>query len=154
MTKNRREEALKNLSWIRNLPQDDLYMIEEVSFIDASLEEQAASIGVGFWKPFKAVGNNRRVQWRFLLGCMLFLWQNGSGINAINYYSPTVFASIGVSGGNTSFLTTGIFGVVKTSLTFVWLFYLIDHLGRRKLLMIGAAGGSICMWIIGEALLL
>lgn len=71
------------------------------------------------------------------------------GINAINYYSPTVFASIGISGTNTSFLTTGIFGVVKTTLTFIWLFFLIDRLGRRNLLMIGAAGGSICMWIIG-----
>lgn len=74
--------------------------------------------------------------------------QNGSGINAINYYSPTVFKSIGVTGTNTGFLTTGIFGVVKTVLTFVWLLYLIDHLGRTKLLMIGAAGGSLCMWYI------
>lgn len=74
---------------------------------------------------------------------------SGSGINAINYYSPTVFASIGIRGTNTSFLTTGIFGVVKTVVTFIWLLVLIDHMGRRKLLMIGAIGGSICMWIIG-----
>lgn len=26
---------------------------------------------------------------------------------------------------------------------------LIDHLGRRLLLMIGAIGGSLCMWFIG-----
>ncbi|KAI7237355.1 putative quinate [Hortaea werneckii] len=149
MSKNRRELAIKNLCWIRNLPEDEMYIVEEVAFIDAAIEEQNAAIGVGFWKPFKAVGQNRKVQWRFVLGCMLFLFQNGSGINAINYYSPTVFKSIGISGGNTSFLTTGIFGVVKTVLTFVWLFVLIDRLGRRKLLMFGAAGGSICMWIIG-----
>jgi hypothetical protein len=80
---------------------------------------------------------------------MLFLWQNGSGINAINYYSPTVFKSIGINGTSASFLTTGIFGVVKTVLTIVWLLYLIDRLGRRNLLMYGALGGSICMWIIG-----
>jgi hypothetical protein len=76
---------------------------------------------------------------------MLFLWQNGSGINAINYYSPTVFKSLGVTEG---FLTTGIFGVVKTFMTFVWLIWLIDHLGRTKLLMIGGFGGSLCMWYI------
>jgi hypothetical protein len=46
-------------------------------------------------------------------------------------------------------LTTGIFGVVKTALTFVWLFVLIDHMGRRNLLMVGAIGGSLCMWFIG-----
>ncbi|TKA83846.1 Quinate permease [Friedmanniomyces simplex] len=146
---NKREKALKNLSWIRNLHPDDLYIVEEVAFIDAALEEQAATIGTGFWKPFKAVGQNHRVQWRFFLGGMLFLWQNGSGINAINYYSPTVFKSIGINGTSTGFLTTGIFGVVKTALALVWLFILIDRLGRRNLLIIGAAGGSVCMFIIG-----
>ncbi|KAI7352578.1 putative quinate [Hortaea werneckii] len=48
MQKKVREEALKNLSWIRNLPQDDIYMVEEVAYIDGSLEEQAAAIGIGF----------------------------------------------------------------------------------------------------------
>jgi len=149
LSKGKREQALKNLCWIRKLPQDELYIVEEVAFLDAALEEQAAAIGVGFWKPFKAVGKNRKIQWRFFLGGILFMWQNGSGINAINYYSPTVFASIGITGTNTAFLTTGLFGVVKTCLTLIWLFFLIDRLGRRKLLMFGASGGSICMWIIG-----
>ncbi|KAK1811626.1 hypothetical protein LTR12_014014 [Friedmanniomyces endolithicus] len=146
---NKREKAIKNLSWIRNLHPDDLYIVEEIAFIDAAIEEQAATIGMGFWKPFKAVGQSHRVQWRFFLGGMLFLWQNGSGINAINYYSPTVFKSIGINGTSTGFLTTGIFGVVKTALTLVWLFFLIDRLGRRNLLMIGGAGGGVCMFIIG-----
>lgn len=152
-SKGRREEGLRNLCWIRNLTSDDLYIVEEVAFIDAALEEQANTIGLGFWKPFKAVKQSRKVQWRFFLGSMLFLFQNGSGINAINYYSPTVFKSIGISGTNTGFLTTGIFGVVKTVLTIIWLLFLIDKLGRRKLLMIGALGGSVCMWIIGGYLL-
>jgi hypothetical protein len=37
---------------------------------------------------------------------------------------------------------------VKTVVTFIWLLWLIDNLGRTKLLMIGAAGGSLCMWYI------
>lgn len=148
LSKNRREQALKNLCWIRNLPADEIYLIEEVAFLDAALEEQNDVIGNGFWKPFKAVASNRKIQYRFFLGGILFMWQNGSGINAINYYSPTVFASLGITGTNTSFLTTGLFGVVKTCLTLVWLFLLIDRLGRRKLLMIGGCGGSVCMWII------
>lgn len=148
LSKGKREQALKNLCWIRQLSQDELYIVEEVAFLDAALEEQAAVLGQGFWKPFQAVARNRKIQWRFFLGGMLFLWQNGSGINAINYYSPTVFASIGITGTNTAFLTTGLFGVVKTCFTLIWLFFLIDRLGRRNLLMIGAVGGSICMWIL------
>ncbi|KAF2473467.1 quinate permease [Lindgomyces ingoldianus] len=148
LTKGRREQALKNLCWIRNLPADDLYIVEEVAAIDAQIEHDRIHIGPGFWKPFAAL-KQRKVLWRFFLGGMLFLWQNGSGINAINYYSPTVFKSIGIQGTNTGFLTTGIFGVVKTVVTIFWLLYLIDRLGRRNLLMLGAAGGSLCMWFIG-----
>ncbi|KAI0018600.1 general substrate transporter [Xylariomycetidae sp. FL0641] len=144
----KRDQALANLCWIRKLTPEDLYIVEEVNYIDEDLERYKREVGAGFWKPFASL-KQKKVQWRFFLGSMLFLWQNGSGINAINYYSPTVFSSIGISGTNTSFLTTGIFGVVKTVITFVWILYLIDHLGRRNLLMLGAIGGSICMWIIG-----
>lgn len=89
--RDRREEAIKNLCWMRNLPADDIYMIEEIGAIDQALEEQRSTIGLGFWKPFKAAGTSKRVMWRLFLGSMLFFWQNGAGINAINYYSPTVF---------------------------------------------------------------
>ncbi|KAL4894069.1 putative quinate permease [Aspergillus ambiguus] len=147
--RGKREQAIDNLSWIRQLSSDHIYMIEEIGAIDQSLEQQRSTIGLGFTKPFLAVWSNKRIMWRLFLGSMLFLWQNGSGINAINYYSPTVFESIGLRGANTSLLTTGIFGVVKTVVTFVWLLWLIDHLGRRLLLIIGAAGGSVCLWVVG-----
>jgi sugar porter (SP) family MFS transporter len=138
-SKGRREQAMRVLCWMRNLEPTDIYIVEEVSYIDEDLERFRKEVGAGFWKPFASL-RQPRVLWRFFLGGMLFLWQNASGINAVNYYSPTVFKSIGITGTNTTFLTTGIFGVVKTCLTFVWLLYLIDHLGRRKLLMIGATG--------------
>ena len=77
------------------------------------------------------------------------MWQNGTGINAINYYSPTVFRSLGLVGGNTSLLTTGIFGVVKTVCSLIWAFLLIDQFGRRGLLIFGSVGGAISMYIIG-----
>lgn len=88
LSKGKRELALKNLCWIRNLPPTDMYIIEEVAAIDAQIEHDRIHIGAGFWKPFAAL-KNRQVQWRFFLGSMLFLWQNGSGINAIVSHSPT-----------------------------------------------------------------
>lgn len=89
--RDRREEAIKNLCWVRGLDQTEIYIIEEIGAIDQALEEQRSSIGLGFWKPFKAAYSSKKVMWRLFLGSMLFFWQNGSGINAINYYSPTVF---------------------------------------------------------------
>ncbi|KAK0610525.1 general substrate transporter [Bombardia bombarda] len=144
----RRQEAIDVLCWMRNLEPTDVYILEEVQFMDDDLERYAKEVGKGFWRPFVAL-RQPKVQWRFFVGGILFLFQNGSGINAINYYSPTVFRSIGITGANTGFLTTGIFGVVKTALTVVWILYLVDRVGRRRMLFIGAAGGSLCMWFIG-----
>lgn len=118
--KGEREQGMANLCWIRNLSPSDIYIVEEVSYIDEDLDRYRRDVGAGFFKPFAAL-KQPKVQWRFFLGSMLFLWQNGSGINAINYYSPTVFKGLGVTGTNTSFLTTGVFGCVKTVFTFIWL---------------------------------
>lgn len=148
-SRGRREEGIRNLTWLRQLTVEDVYMQEEIFAIDNAIEEQRASVGLGFWQPFRAVIHDRKTTYRFLLGGSLFLWQNATGINAINYYSPVIFRSIGITGTNTSLLTTGIFGVIKTVITLVWLFFLIDKLGRRALLMYGAVAGSLCMWYIG-----
>ncbi|KAG0653124.1 hypothetical protein C6P46_004035, partial [Rhodotorula mucilaginosa] len=83
-----------------------------------------------------------------IITTMLFMWQNGTGINAINYYSPTIFKSIGVTGTDTSLLTTGVFGVIKTVLALVWCFIVIDRFGRRGILLVGAAGGAVSMFAI------
>jgi len=149
MSKGKREKAIKNLCWIRQLPEDDIYIKEEMYAMEQNIERQEAAGGQGFWQPFKLLARNRHIQWRFFLGGMLFFWQNASGINAINYYSPTVFKSIGIIGTNTSLFTTGLFGVVKTIGTIIYLLFLIDQFGRRRLLMIGSIGGSLCMWYVG-----
>ncbi|KAJ5175054.1 general substrate transporter [Penicillium canariense] len=145
---DRRKQAMENLCWIRQLTPTDLYITEEIAAIDQAHEDQKATVGIGLWKPFQALGQRPNMMWRLFLGCMLFFWQNGSGINAINYYSPTIFSSIGVA-SDTVNIMTGIFGVVKAVMTFVWLLFLVDQLGRRKLLLIGGITGSICMWVIG-----
>ncbi|KAA8892567.1 quinate permease [Sphaerosporella brunnea] len=148
-SKGRRPEAVANLCWIRNLAQDDAYIVEEIDAMDRQHREQLATVGDGFGAPFRAVFTNRELVKRLALGGSLFIWQNGSGINAINYYSPTVFKSIGVVGTSASLLTTGIFGVIKTAVTIVWLLYLVDHAGRKVMLLIGSLGGGLCMYAVG-----
>lgn len=66
LSKNRRERAIKNLCWIRNLPADDIYIVEEIAFLDAALEEQADLVGPSFWGPFKAVAHSKKIQWRYV----------------------------------------------------------------------------------------
>lgn len=149
MLQGRRDEAIKNLTYIRQLEVSDIYMKEELYAIDESIDSQRTTVGLGFWQPFKALGRDKKVMYRFFLGGSLFFWQNTSGINAINYYSPTVFKSMGINGTNTGLFTTGLFGVVKTVFTVLYLLFLIETVGRRRLLMIGAMGGGLCLWYVG-----
>lgn len=148
-SKGNHATGLQNLCWIRNLAADDPYMMEEVGAIETALDHQRATVGLGVWQPFQALWGERNLRYRFLLGSSLFFWQNASGINAINYYSPTVFASIGIGGTSAALFTTGIFGCIKSVVTVLWLLFLIDRLGRRALLLWGSLGGSACLFYVG-----
>ena len=55
---------------------------------------------------------------------------------------------MGITGQNTSLLTTGVFGSIKCGLSIVWAFFLVETMGRRKMLMIGAVGSSLAMLVI------
>ena len=86
---------------------------------------------------------------RILLGMGLMILQNFSGINALNYYSPTIFTSIGFTGTSVSLLATGVFGLTKAFATLIFMMFLIDKLGRRKAMMIGSTGAMIALYYIG-----
>jgi MFS family permease len=45
---------------------------------------------------------------------------------------------IGVKSGSSSLLTTGVYGVVKTVVTIIYVGYLVDRIGRRIPLLVGA----------------
>lgn len=64
-------------------------------------------------------------------------------------YSPAIFKSIGFTGTNVGLFASGIYAIVKTVVTLTALAFFIDRTGRRKLLMIGAFGGSMAMWYLG-----
>ncbi|KAK3641602.1 hypothetical protein LTR56_011203 [Elasticomyces elasticus] len=69
-------------------------------------------------------------------------------VNAKIYYAPTIFSQLGLSVNTSSLLATGVYGIVNTLSTIPALL-LIDRLGRRKLLMAGAAGTMISLVIVG-----
>ncbi|SCZ96380.1 BZ3500_MvSof-1268-A1-R1_Chr8-2g10156 [Microbotryum saponariae] len=144
----RRDEAIKNLCYLRQLSPEDPYIIEEVNMIDIQIQHDIAAVGEGFWAPFRQVFTRWDLTKRLLIVTTLFAFQNGTGINAINYYSPTIFKSIGIQGSQTGLLTTGIFGVIKTIGGFAWTFLIIDHFGRRGILLVGAIGGAAAMAVI------
>merc|ERR1711939_990130 len=85
---------------------------------------------------------------RLAYGVALMWFQNFSGINALNYYSPTIIKSIGFTGTNVSLLPTGIYGIVKAAATAVFMIVGVDRLGRRRALLIGSAGAAFALYYI------
>jgi sugar porter (SP) family MFS transporter len=71
------------------------------------------------------------------------LFNQLSGINAILYYSNYIFASAGFSSTSAALQTVGI-GLVNLLATFLGM-SLIDKLGRKTLLLIGAAGMTVAL---------
>ncbi|KAL9040077.1 MAG: hypothetical protein Q9180_002141 [Flavoplaca navasiana] len=80
----------------------------------------------------------------FLMGAMQF-----SGIDAVLYYAPTVFRQAGLSSTQSSFLASGITGIV-IFLSTLPASFLSDKWGRRTSSLWGAGTMAFCMLLIGS----
>jgi MFS transporter, SP family, arabinose:H+ symporter len=95
----------------------------------------------------EATGNKRQTGNKFfsrhllkpiLLAFFIAFFNQLSGINAILYFSPRIFAMTGLEAEAALLQSVGI-GITNLIFTFVGL-WLIDRLGRRSLLIIGSFG--------------
>jgi len=159
-SKGRDKESLSSLAKLRNLPEDERRVQRE--WIDIRAE-------VAFQKEMSAekhpkLQNGTRssnlklelVSWKdcFKKGCWrrthvgmgLMFFQQFVGINALIYYSPTLFQTMG-QGHSMQLIVSGVLNIaqlvgVSTSL------WTIDRFGRRPLLLWGSLAMSISHVII------
>jgi len=73
-----------------------------------------------------------------IIGVIVAIAQQATGINAIYFYAPTIFEQSGV-GTNAAFAQATLIGIINIIFTIVAML-LIDRLGRKPLLMIGLTG--------------
>ena len=73
------------------------------------------------------------------IGCMLSVFQQVIGINAVLYFAPRIFESMGVSN---NMLFTVIMGIINISFTLVAVFT-VEKLGRKPLLISGSIGMAV-----------
>ncbi len=73
------------------------------------------------------------------IGCMLSVFQQVIGINAVLYFAPRIFESMGVSN---NMLFTVIMGVINITFTLVAVFT-VEKVGRKPLLITGSLGMAI-----------
>ncbi|KAI4217059.1 MAG: hypothetical protein LQ351_000367 [Letrouitia transgressa] len=90
--------------------------------------------------------NNRR---QALFAAFLMGMMQWSGIDGVLYYAPTLFAQAGLSSTQSSFLASGITGIVILIST-IPASLLSDKWGRRASALWGAATLSACMILVGS----
>ncbi|EGN97657.1 hypothetical protein SERLA73DRAFT_110983 [Serpula lacrymans var. lacrymans S7.3] len=148
-SKGRMQEALDNLAYLRKEHNDSLEVRHELAEIEGAIrEEREARKGLGLKEAFFGRGNFIR----FVIAFVIFLLQQWSGQNSVGYYAPQIFKSIGYTGTANSLLASGIYGIVKVVATAIFVFFLVESLGRKISLFISSLGMGVMFFIIGAIL--
>ena len=103
------------------------------------------------------VQSETKSDWKFLLqpgiykaelkGAAIAILGLYKGVNAVLYYGPTIFEEAGLSGGDALFsqVLVGIVNVVTTIIAV----FIIDKVGRKKLVYYGVSGMVLSLLLIG-----
>ena len=113
--------------------------------IEHERQETAGKGLVAEFKELSRPGNRNRIA----IGVTIFIFMQMAGSNAINFYSPRIFKSIGLTGSSTGLYATGIYGLVRFVAVCIAMVFVVDRFGRTKMLMYGSALMAACMWYIG-----
>ncbi|XP_044475228.1 sugar transporter ERD6-like 6 [Mangifera indica] len=89
----------------------------------------------------------RRYYLPLTIGIGLLIFQQLSGVNAVIFYSSTIFESAGITSSNVATLGIGAIQVLATCVT-IWL---VDKLGRRLLLIISTSGMTASLLIVAAS---
>jgi len=136
IARRRRQEALEVLRAVRGSEAD-----QELE----AFRLAAPASRVGSWSAL--FGGRMRFVMVFAAGLAFF--QQITGINAVLYYLPTIFAQAG-GGLASAFRQAAIVGAVNFAMTLVAMRW-IDRLGRKPLLIMGTSGMAAALLAIAWA---
>ncbi|KAI8139029.1 general substrate transporter [Fennellomyces sp. T-0311] len=146
--RDRYDDVLRTLVFLRDQPEDDPEIVQEIEEIRAAVTLELESKSSRWTEIF--IPNNLR---RLFIGIWLQIFQQWTGTNAVNYYAPDIFRSIGLTQENTDILATGVYGIVKVVFVFVAFFMIDTRLGRRRTLMLGAVFMMVAFFVLAGMIL-
>lgn len=127
--------------------------------LDSDLETEVAEIRSSAHGEIASLGARARemlsprLRLALVVGMLLAVIQQITGVNAIYFYAPTVFEQSGI-GTDAAFAQAVAVGLTNVVFTIVSML-LIDRLGRKPLLLAGLGGIAvsmvICAWSFGNA---
>ncbi|AJY77019.1 sugar porter family MFS transporter [Paenibacillus beijingensis] len=114
---------------------------KEVLDIKASFNEKQATM--------REMLSDRGLRAILIVGIVVALTQQITGINAVMYYAPEIFKAAG-AGTDASLLQTILVGLINLVFTLVSI-WLIDKVGRKALVLVGSSMMTISLAVIGIA---
>ncbi|KAF4221520.1 hypothetical protein CNMCM5878_008768 [Aspergillus fumigatiaffinis] len=162
MNQGREEECLQTLARLRDTSVDGISVRIEYLEIKAlrMFEDEAArkrypQYQDGSFKSRFMIGLNdylslitdKSLFKRTSVACMIMVFQQWNGINAINYYAPQIFRGLQLGGNTTSLLATGVAGIFEFVFTIPAVLW-VDNIGRKKILIAGGIGMAVCHFIV------
>jgi SP family facilitated glucose transporter-like MFS transporter 3 len=139
LTKNRPKEAADILRRLRG--STDVY--EEIDSICSASDNESGDMGI--W----AVLMDRSVRFSLIVGIVLQLAQQFSGINAVMFYANLFFKNVGLQDPLVGTCLVGTVNVISTGVALM----LMDTAGRRPLLIYSAIGMIASLFILTLGLL-
>jgi MFS transporter, SP family, xylose:H+ symportor len=113
----------------------------EITGIRAALAEESGSLKQLMQPGMRLV---------LVIGVLLAVLQQVTGINVFLYYAPEILKSVAGSESDVALLQTVLVGGVNLVFT-VLAIWIVDRVGRKPLMIIGAAGMGLCLAAIGVA---
>ncbi|KAG8738412.1 hypothetical protein FRC12_016764 [Ceratobasidium sp. 428] len=140
------EEAARSLGRLRGRPADDPAVRGVLAEIIADFEGKHQ---LSLWQQSKASFVDATTFYRVFIALIVMFFQQWTGTNSINIYSPEIFASLGITGTSSGLFATGIYGVVKVVCTGLGLMFAMEQAGRKISLIVGGLIQAFSMYYIG-----
>jgi SP family sugar:H+ symporter-like MFS transporter len=140
--KNRDADAARALSRLTSLPIDHPEVRFELEEIRLNLKHEEEVGAKSYMDCFRSSDN--RIRFRTLTGISIQAWQQLTGVNFIFYFGTTFFTNAGLHNPFLISIATSTVNVAMT-LPGIWG---VERFGRRRLLLVGAVGMTVCEFII------
>jgi SP family sugar:H+ symporter-like MFS transporter len=137
--KGNTERAGRSIAKTYSVTSDHSTVTNELQDIQTALEAESAAEDVRWYDVFKAPTMLRRI----IVGMVLQMMQQMTGVNYFFYYGTALFSAAGVGD---SYITAVILGAVNFVATFVGL-WIAGNVGHRKALIWGGAWISMCLFV-------
>jgi sugar porter (SP) family MFS transporter len=150
--KGKLDKAAAALGRVRGQPLDSEYIQDELAEIIANHEYEMSVVPqtsyLGSWAACfsGSMSNPASNARRSFLGIVIQMMQQLTGINFIFYFGPVFFQQLGtIKDPFLIGLVTTLVNVLSTPAAFV----MVEKLGRRSILIYGAAGMVVMQFIVG-----